>query len=387
MRIVANLLCEMDWARAAAAERGVRLPDPRPRLVSATSALGALVAAVSEPGDSLWTPVPVDPSRLLGLPQVALESGPLTDVGPKGPFLAWGVTDQVARTAPPSCAIRAAAVPEDWVAALRWVRPPTAATHRRVCDRRRQLDVATRIGAALPGATVVADVADVEAAARLAAAVLGTSPAETRWVVKAPWSSAGRDRLRGRGPTLATDALPRLERLLAAHGELLFEPWLDRIADFGAVALVAGGTVRIVGFHRQETAGGGALRGIRPLGGAEPAPLGLTDSELGSVHDAVHGVGLWLLSEGYEGPFGLDVWRYRDATGEERLHATGEINARLTFGAVARRLAERAGWDPRGGAPAPALRIGSGVDLRLEADAATPLLLPSPDEDLAVWLA
>ena len=50
-----------------------------------------------------------------------------------------------------------------------------------------------------------------------------------------------------------------------------------------------------------------------------------------------------LRDHGYRGPFGIDGFRWRDADGHLAVQPLCEINARLTFGHVARRFAERLG--------------------------------------------
>lgn len=364
MRIVANLLCEAEWA-------GVDAPE---RIVQATSALGTLLGALAREGDTVWTPRRVDPARVApgpGLPGVSPESGPLAGL-PPAPVLAWGETRETARTRPAECAVRAGPASEHWLDVVRATRAPTVETHRAVCDRRRHLELAASVGLALPGARVVSSVEELLAGA------------PGLWVAKAPWSASGRERLRGRGERLPEHDRSRAERLLAAHGALVREPWCARVADFGVTALAVAGTVRLVGFHRAQTAGGGAFRGLRPLPD-RPTTGGLSGDEMVALHFAARTAGEWLLAAGYEGPFGLDAWRWTGDDGAPRFHAFGELNARLTFGFVARRLAEAAGWDPGGDAPAPVLRVGTAADL----DAAKPravLLRPGDEDPTAAWL-
>ena len=54
-------------------------------------------------------------------------------------------------------------------------------------------------------------------------------------------------------------------------------------------------------------------------------------------------VGSTLALEGYRGHAGVDFWTYRDRSGVEQLNPLGEVNARLTFGLVAQRLARQLG--------------------------------------------
>lgn len=189
--------------------------------------------------------------------------------------------------------------------------------------------------------------------------ILASSPSASppAWVVKAPLSASGRSRYIERTGPLLSDPKSRrtVERLFASHGSLLFEPWMERTADFGCSALLTGSELQIVGFHRQAVDIKGQFAGIE-LPAEMPEGMG----------EIVEGVGRALRREGYVGPFGIDAWSYGKA-----FHPLGEINARMTFGLVAWALAQRLGIERL------ALRFGS------EAPAgAIPLLAGRP----SVWI-
>jgi hypothetical protein len=59
------------------------------------------------------------------------------------------------------------------------------------------------------------------------------------------------------------------------------------------------------------------------------------------VTDTATAAGDALRAAGYRGPFSIDAYLWRDADGVLRLQRLSEINARLTFGLVARAAAER----------------------------------------------
>ncbi len=344
MTLVANLLCERDWAAAAAGAAGRPLPPAPPRrLLESLSALGTLLRVLAHEGDTLRTPLPVDPARLPDLPGVAhvvLVAGPC-DVIAEGD--------------------------------LAWARPDAAAAnHRRVA-----YELAAARGTLLPGALWIDGTDALER--HLAAGGADASPTGA-YVLKAPWSAAGRERLRGRALPRGGDAR-RLEGLLACHGELLFEPWCERTADFGGVARVTAGHVEIAGLHRQELAGGGALRAIHPLDD-EPPPHGLAADERRALHEALVAAGEALARRGYAGPFGVDAYRHtarpgpHDRAGRTHFHALGEINARLTFGALARL------WTHALARPGASFHVGPTPP----ADALV-LLHPAPPDGVAAWLA
>jgi hypothetical protein len=329
-RILGNLLAEDDLARLLhATDRIRRRHRPPPGTVLHTaSRMAALLRVFAREGDRLWTPAPIDPVEAPGL---VLESGPLDALPPTAELLAWCETPD---------AVRFRAAPRDqiidWDAPLHelvWhlpVAPPAvvAAVHHRAFHLR----VAEELGCALPGARMMESLAELDR-------LLGTRGVPESWVVKAPLSAAGRDRhIRRKGPALSDPKERRtVERLFDRHGPLLFEPWMDRIADYGCAALLTATTLRIAGIHRQRVDLKGQFAGIE-------LDAGLPAGDRESFLEIVSGVASALRREGYAGPFGVDAWTYRRADGRTAFHPLGEINARMTFGLVA--------WAERGLLPA-----------------------------------
>ena len=308
--ILANLLCEDELARRT----------PSRETLQTVSGLATLLRVFAREGDRLWTPAAFDPERVLPVPGLPiLESGP---VEPADELLAWCETPQAAALRKRRTIASNLPLHE-----LLWhlpVPPPSAVA--KVHHRAFHLQVAEELGCALPGARMVAGLSDLEG-------VPGP------WVVKAPYSASGRARYIHREASLVTDPKSRrtVENLFEAHGPLLFEPWMERTADFGCSALLTESGLRIVGFHRQMVDIKGQFAGIEL-----PAEVPEID---------VEGVAGALRREGYVGPFGIDAWSYKNA-----FNPLGEINARMTFGLVAWALAERLGIDRlrlRFGAEAP----------------------------------
>lgn len=372
-RLVANLFFESELA-------GTRSTPTRKALERA-AAYGSLMRVFAQEGDRLWLPAPLDPARMpevSGLPEVVLESGTLSSLSPCAETLAWGESPAVAalrvsispeptdrRAAPTSVARRAVFAESGDLAEALWAIPPAPpSVAARVHHRAFALEVATSLGVALPGAAMLDS---IEALERHLLA--GAAP-EGRWVVKAPLSASGRDRSLHRGPGEPV-LRSRLERLFAVHGPLLFEPWMERTDDFGACALLAPEGLRLFGFHRLRVDPQGQFAGIEvdldaPGAGLEPDEEALFDR---TVEEA----GAALAREGYTGPFGLDAWRYRDRAGAIHFHPLGEINARLTFGFVARALAEHQARDGGSGVSG---MFGGSRRFRLEVNRGTPRFLP-----------
>ena len=310
----ANLDCEAHWA-------GVPLPA---RVAARVSLYGALVAALAPRevavGDvEVWLPAAVDAGRVGAAlrPRLRVGTPPHAD-------LAWA--DARARDAN---------------------------------DRRRVLGIA-----ALPGARVVATLDEL-------AAHLGGGRAPARWVCKAPWTSAGRDRAFGRGAELGGELRARVARLLARFGPLVFEPWCERIVDCGACARVDGaGVVTAHPPHGLLVDSRGGFAGI------DLAPPALTGEERAQLATAVRAAGAMLAGLGYVGPYAVDAFAYRDdASGARRFHPVCEINARYSFGWVARALAERVGANRLG--------LGAGAPPH----GATVLVAPTGDDPTAAWCA
>ena len=96
-------------------------------------------------------------------------------------------------------------------------------------------------------------------------------------------------------------------------------------------------------------------------------------------------VGEALEQDGYRGPFGIDAFIHRLPDGTARLHPLGEINARMTFGLVARALVDRV-REPLGLDPGARVRLLFGPRLPEAGGAVVPLLLPGTDGGGAAWL-
>lgn len=303
--ILANLLAEDDL------ERLFHSGDPRFRhrrpasasLLRTISQMARELAVFARPGDRLWLPGDSPPE-------------------PAAEVLAWCETPEAAalRTAP-----RPTAIPADLpLPELLWHLPVAAPeTVAGVHHRGFSLRVAQDLGCALPGAQMVDSLGRLDR-------LLADPGAPSAWVVKAPFSAAGRARyIERNGPRLADPKSRRtVENLVDRHGPLLFEPWLDRTADWGCSALLTAEGLRIVGIHRQRVDAKGQFAGID----LDTADLPERDRE--RLIEVVTAVAAALRGAGYVGPFGVDAWHWRRPDGTVAFHPLGEINARMTFGLV-----------------------------------------------------
>lgn len=193
------------------------------------------------------------------------------------------------------------------------------------------------LGIVTPGAALASTVHELDAMA--ARACPGS---DDKWVVKAPFGFAARERVLGRGPRLdPPSSLWASRRLARGDGPLLFEPWLDVRSEYGVQLDVApSGEVSLRGISRMTTNGAGATTGFT-LGA--PCDAGIV-RELETV---ARTVGRRLAAEGYWGPAGVDALEHANG-----LRPLLEINARHTMGRVALEVergdgrASRRSWSP-----------------------------------------
>lgn len=379
--VVANLTAEESFA----GRRG----GLSARAVATVSSLATLLRVFAREGDVLHLPAAVDPERMAevpGLPRPRLVTGRLDRLPRPGTVLAWAETAAVqeireAASSPPAAA---GLPPEVEVSEAVWQLPPPLlkaairANHRGFC-----LEMAELLRTALPGARMVSSIGAIQAAVR--------EGQEGPWILKAPFSSAGRERLRVDGTAAFPGAIPRLRSLLARHGSLLLEPWMDRLEDFGCVALLTESELRVVGFHRQLIDRQGQPMGFRlPVSFRGEIPLAAEERE--ALDRTLQVLTFTLRWIGYRGPFGLDLWRHRLPDGRIAFHPLGEINARMTLGLVARALVDRLrgplGWDEEGevelnfGATAPASSASSATSHEVHE-----LLAPAPGGAPGAWIA
>lgn len=138
-------------------------------------------------------------------------------------------------------------------------------------------------------------------------------------------------------------------RRMAAIGEGVIEPWVERVFDFSVQFQRDAGGLRRLGFVRQEIGQGGRYLGTVWT----PKFCRGLDTELARflVHQALPAydegspffgeLESWLGAADYEGPVGVDAFAYRDRNGRLRHRVVCEINPRYTMGRLALELSRR----------------------------------------------
>ena len=167
-------------------------------------------------------------------------------------------------------------------------------------------------------------------------------------VVKAIYGSSGRGQIHCRGGQLRAEQRGRLENILRQQGQVVVEPWLDKVVDLSLHFDVGVGCVAtVVGWTRFLTDGRGQYRGSfvgsLTAGLAEEVKRFLYGDGRDARRLPKLGEQLaeWLVeplcAAGYQGPVGVDAMVYRDGDCL-RLKPIVEINPRTTMGRVALKL-------------------------------------------------
>ncbi len=186
-------------------------------------------------------------------------------------------------------------------------------------------------------------------------------PDETRWVIKANWSHAARERVLGRGMGITGPDYGWIIQRLKRDGVVSWERWLQREAEIGIQwHITPGQSPQLIAITELLVDARGQYIGTRSM--AAPRGIGFQpvessknkDDRLEAYPTQDHAEWAQLAAEatrpivsdlarrGYFGPVGIDAMRYFDPdSNTSRTRPLQDINARWTMGRLA------AGWFAR----------------------------------------
>jgi len=192
---------------------------------------------------------------------------------------------------------------------------------REVNSRRFSVQREREAGCALPGTRIVTSVHEMQGAVRELPA--GTN----RWVVKAEWGMAARERMLGASRKPSAAVVNWAGKRFRAGQSLIVEPWVDVLEEAGLQFTVPRrGEPVLEGITSLLTDSTGVYRGSRFDDDAS-----LQDRWAEAVDVAVAAVER-IQSRGYFGPVGIDAVRYRNARGGVSVRPLQDVNARFTMG-------------------------------------------------------
>lgn len=240
------------------------------------------------------------------------------------------------------------------------------------------LRLCTELGLA-PRAVVCRSVGEAEQAV---ARQLQEGPA----LLKAVYSCAGKGHRRVESGDDPGAVRAWLESMLARHGAVLVEPWLERVADFSALYEKDRSDVRLVGMTVMENDAAGRFLGTRvaqkwgTMLKPEVAEFLFREVDVMEWYGARIPRVLGSLLPAYVGPLGVDAMVHR-ASGQLALHHVVELNVRMTMGRVALEIARRPAFRENG-----RLRILRKRDWIGDIPGVLPLTDPEASREfIAVW--
>jgi hypothetical protein len=274
-----------------------------------------LFIPLMQPGDTVELDIELPDSYLTYLQSFGLGPGDLSKRTKDATAVVWGWNREAVK--------RLSVVNEEEVPSLETVRD---INNRRFCR-----EVTGVYGFGVPGSRFCSTMEEVRSAVTLLADA-GQFPL----VVKPAFGGAGFGlRILRHNEQLADEYAVIINHL--RHGGVVIEPWRSRVADLStAIPVDRGGTLGPVRFERQWVNSYGASFGIFC---AEADPL--IEKWKGELARTTLVLAREVALRGYFGPIGFDSFVYRDRSGEERLAAGIEINARFTMGLLAQLLRER----------------------------------------------
>jgi hypothetical protein len=211
--------------------------------------------------------------------------------------------------------------------------PPACETVRQVNSRAFRFELEAALGVELPRSAIANSIDDL-------CAVIATAGAAEGWILKANYGMAGRESVRGRGPSLPEPLRRWARKRIDQTGCVVFEPALSALAEAGIqIEIPPAGRPALVGVTPLLVDSGGTYRGSRFGSPADAAPWQPAIETALRAADRVRQCG-------YFGPLGIDAMFYRDERGRPRLRPLQDLNARWTMGRLALGLQRilPAGW-------------------------------------------
>lgn len=284
----------------------------------------SLWIAIADEGDFIVTPEPIEAEfwkKLAshGLPRVTTVSHPDQCDAKDCTLVPWGWSPQVRALS--------ATTPQ-----------PGDSSVRQGNSRAWSFALEQELGVALPGAARLTRVEDLGGLVARSASVWDEVVDEHRWVIKANFGMAARERLLGRGSQLSESSNRWLQRRLAADGAVFFEPWRPRRDEVGIqweIPQPGGGSPQWMGVTPLFTGPGGEYRGSE-FSWLESIPPHWEHAVAVTEQVAVR-----LQQLGYFGPLGIDAAIYEAANGHTIERPLQDINARFTMGRLALGLRRR----------------------------------------------
>ena len=238
--------------------------------------------------------------------------------------LAWGETTQTHHIRNKK---NRASHPSDWQDAL-WNSRPSPEVAKDVNHKRFAFEIANQNGWQHEHQTFISSFEELDEH-------IGTSRLKDKspWLVKAPYSAAGRNGIVSKDTAFAEDEKRHIGRLLERFKSLMVMPWLDRILDFSVSGVIGEGKDWVFPVHFPKVDKRGAVRGIEIYDSKSKQVF--FPIELTTIEHVTKRVLAKLKEASFYGPFSFDGFLY-NKNDKRRIHPLSEINGRLTFSLVAR---------------------------------------------------
>jgi hypothetical protein len=201
-------------------------------------------------------------------------------------------------------------------------RGPACEIVRQVNSRAFRWELEAGLGVSLPGSAVARSIEGLRK-------IIATAGVEG-WILKSNYGMAGRESVRGRGPSLTDPLVNWARKRIDQTGCVVFEPMVSRLAEAGIqIEIPPEGRPTLVGVTPLLVDSSGTYRGSRF--GSQEADFKPWTPALDAALDAADR----MQQLGYFGPLGIDAMWYRGEEGRPRLRPLQDLNARWTMGRLA----------------------------------------------------